>query len=376
MINFYKPDATCQAIKAAPLNFSIKENNDCLNTDLTLLETTNVKGEVQLFKGNKFSAYNLLNKKERNARNASDTTPIESTQRQGAITSDFGTKGWISGPNPTYKFGDQWSSATARCSTSSLARRRQLHPRLPRPANVDIQPTLVVAGAINGRSGSQSVNIRPANSLTANMNYFMPGKLWGDHAVKIGGYWRDNYARTISVTGGHATARFPTSVSNDCAALAAANPNDITKWCAANLTRDGDAVQKLQNLSAYVQDTLTHGRATFQLGLRYDYNHEKALGASITANPILPEWLPAITFDGADPSVRFHDFSPRLGMTYDVQGNGKTIAHANFARYYGQVGTAASQARSAGTAASVAPGSRERRQGHQANEVLTGLDNV
>jgi hypothetical protein len=340
VINFYKPDANCQAIKAAPLTFSIKDNNDCLNTDLTLLETTNIKGEVQLFKGNKLSAYNLLNKKERNARNASDTTPIESTQRQGAITSQFGRKGWISGPNPTYKFGDQWV-----VSDRTLLDVQYSHVGgnfildFHDPANVNIQPTLVVAGAINGRSGAQSVNIRPTNSLTANMNYFMPNKAGGDHALKIGGYWRDNYAETISVTGGHATARFPTAVSNDCAALAAANPNDITRWCAANLTRDGDTIQKLTNLSAYVQDTLTHGRATFQLGLRYDYNHEKALGASITANPILPEWLPAITFGGADPKVRFHDLSPRVGMTYDVLGNGKTIAHANYARYFGQVGT-------------------------------------
>jgi hypothetical protein len=380
VINFYKPDANCQAVKAAPLTFSIKANNDCLNTDLTLLETTNIKGEVQLFKGNKFSAYNLLNKKERNARNASDTTPIESTQRQGAITSQFGKKGWISGPNPTYKFGDQWV-----ISDRTLLDVQYSHVGgnfildFHDPANVDIQPTLVVAGAINGRSGAQSVNIRPANSVTANLNYFMPNKAGGDHALKVGGYWRDNYAETISVTGGRATARFPTAVSNDCAALAAANPNDITRWCAANLTRDGDTIQKLTNLSAYVQDTLTRGRATFQLGLRYDYNHEKALGASIAANPILPEWLPAITFNGADPKVRFHDLSPRVGMTYDIQGNGKTVAHANFARYFGQVGTGGISGQiNPVTAASVrfpwndANGDKFI----QANEVRTGLANV
>ena len=50
-----------------------------VDTDLTELQTTNLKGEVQLFKGNKLSLYNLFSKKVRNARNASDTTPIEST---------------------------------------------------------------------------------------------------------------------------------------------------------------------------------------------------------------------------------------------------------------------------------------------------------
>ena len=63
-----------------------RDINACLNTDLTELQTTNLKGEVQLFKGNKLSLYNLFSKKVRNARNASDTTPIEWTVRQAAVS--------------------------------------------------------------------------------------------------------------------------------------------------------------------------------------------------------------------------------------------------------------------------------------------------
>jgi hypothetical protein len=380
VLNFYQASDRCQAIKGDPLAYSIKDNNDCLNTDLTLLETTNLKGEVQLFKGNKFSAYNLLNKKERNARNASDTTPIESTQRQGAIPAQYGASGWIGGPNPTYKFGDQWV-----LSDRTLLDVQYSHVGgnfildFHDPSLATVQPTFVVAGSINGRSGSQSVNIRPVNSLTLNMNHFLPGKLWGDHALKFGGYWRNNYARTVSATGGNATARFPTSVSNDCAALAAANPDNTSRWCAANLTRNGDAAYSLTNISAYAQDTLTHGRATLQLGLRYDYNHDKALASSIPANPIVPEWLPAATFGGADPAVRFHNFSPRVGVTYDLTGDGRTVAHANYARYWGQVGTGgiAGQINPV-TSASVrfpwtdANGDKVI----QADELLTGIDNV
>ena len=36
--------------------------------------------------------------------------------------------------------------------------------------------------------------------------------------------------------------------------------------------------------------------------------------------------------------MAFNDFSPRLGFTYDVTGDGRTLARANYARYYGQVG--------------------------------------
>ncbi len=97
-----------------------------------------------------------------------------------------------------------------------------------------------------------------------------------------------------------------------------------------------------------MQDTFTRGRLTAQLGIRCDQNHDEALAGIDRREPArhgqwLPQWLPAISFPGADPGVTFNNFSPRLGLTYDVTGNGKTLAQANYARYYGQVGTAASR---------------------------------
>src|SRR5438477_5340610 len=41
VIGFYQPTATCQSIKANPLASSITDVNACLNTDETLLQTTN-----------------------------------------------------------------------------------------------------------------------------------------------------------------------------------------------------------------------------------------------------------------------------------------------------------------------------------------------
>jgi hypothetical protein len=92
------------------------------------------------------------------------------------------------------------------------------------------------------------------------------------------------------------------------------------------------------NYAAYVQDTITHGRVTLQLGLRYDYNKDTAQAASIIANPLGGAFLPAINFPGADPNVAFNNFSPRIGATYDLSGDGKTLVRGNYARYYGQVG--------------------------------------
>ena len=43
---------------------------------------------------------------------------------------------------------------------------------------------------------------------------------------------------------------------------------------------------------------------------------------------------PDLNFDGNDPGLTFNDFSPRIGITYDLTGDGKTVVRGNFARYY------------------------------------------
>src|SRR4029077_3232197 len=98
-----QPTTFCQSLKSATVAAaqSIDTINGCLNTDETLLQTTNLKAEVQLFKGNKATIFNNFAKKERNARGASDLNPIETTTPQGAVPASFGKHWWNTGPNPT-----------------------------------------------------------------------------------------------------------------------------------------------------------------------------------------------------------------------------------------------------------------------------------
>jgi hypothetical protein len=335
VLGFYQPTDFCQSLKSTSvaLATSIDDINGCLNTDLTVLQTTNLKGEVQLFKGNKLSLFNNFAKKERNARGASDLNPIETTTPQGAVPSSFGKHWWNTGPNPTYKFGDQWVVSDRLLLDLQYAHvGNNFVLDFHEPSLADVQPSVIVSTGLNGRSANQSVFIRPVNSVTFNSNYFAPGTLGGDHALKFGGYWRDSNTTSISHRGGFATVRFPTSIDNDCSIAATG--------CQVDLVRDGNSVYDLLNIAAYVQDTYTRGKLTGQFGVRYDKIHDQALAADIVANPLGGPWLPAISFPGADPGVVFNNFSPRLGLTYDVMGDGKTIARANYALYYGQVGNA------------------------------------
>jgi hypothetical protein len=354
VVGFYLPTTQCQQIKADeasnPLSHPIGDVNNCLNTDLTQLQTENLKAEVKLFQGNKLSLYSLFSAKTRNARNASDLTPIESTVVQAAVPATYGTNLWITGPTPTYKFGDQWvvnDRLLLDVQYSHVGNNFILdyhddsyNTATPVPGVIGLQPTFIIATSLNGRStpqGQQSVNIRPVNQLNLNMSYFLPAKMGADHALKIGGYWKDANSFTSSHTPGNATARFPANAdlaavgNNDCATLLAG--------CQVALTRDGITDYDRTNIALYAQDTVTRGHLTLQLGLRYDRNHDVAGASSVTANYLVPNILPAVSFNGIDPKIVYNNFSPRLGFTYDISGDGKTVVHGNYAIYYGQVGT-------------------------------------
>jgi Carboxypeptidase regulatory-like domain/TonB-dependent Receptor Plug Domain len=336
VINFFQPTTQCQSIKSDPLSYDIETVNGCLNTDLTELQTTNIKAEVLLFKGNRLNVFNNFAKKIRNARGADDVHPIETTQRQRAVSSDFGQWGWRTGPNPTYKVGDQWVLSDRLLMDVQYAHvGNNFVLDFHEDPLTDVQPVFIVNSGLNMRSGSQSVFVRPVNSINFNSNYFLPSSVGGDHAFKFGAVWRDSLAESIGHTGGNATVRFPNQAAYDNNTCALG----VSAGCAVNLTRDSHTIYRLSNISVFAQDTVTHKRLSVQVGIRYDRNHDQALGASIPASPILPELLPAVSFDGVDPGIVFNDFSPRIGLTYDLTGNGRTIARANYARYYGQVGT-------------------------------------
>jgi hypothetical protein len=92
---------------------------------------------------------------------------------------------------------------------------------------------------------------------------------------------------------------------------------------------------KMDTWGAFLQDRWVLGRATINLGVRLD-------GAS----GYLPEQSsPAGTYVGARsfPETDIYDFSlnvaPRLGISYDVFGNGQTAVKAYFGRFYNQFGS-------------------------------------
>ncbi len=317
VVGFYKNTPTCRPTPPT----DTQGLRDCLETDLTTLNNYNWKVSYTPFNGNKLGFQNTWAAKVRNARDASDLRPIETTYRQKAIDSKYGAYGWISGPSPFWKASDQHifnDKLLVDVQWAHLGNNFVLD--FHEDALADVQPRLETTTGAYSRSYQQSVFARPTNSLDVTTNYFLANKMGGDHAFKIGLRWRSANSISINHWGGNAIARYTNGVPNS-----------------ADLYRDGNSVSHLNTWAGYAQDSYTVKRLTVNLGFRVDMQDDSARPGDVPANPIIPNILPALSFPGADANVTWTNFSPRLGMTYDISGKGRTVANASYAVYYGQM---------------------------------------
>jgi hypothetical protein len=83
------------------------------------------------------------------------------------------------------------------------------------------------------------------------------------------------------------------------------------------------------DLGIYGQDTWTIKRMTVNAGLRWDYLNNK-VGVQDAPGGT---WIGPRHFDELTEVPNFKDLSPRLGVAYDLFGNGKTALKATLSRY-------------------------------------------
>jgi hypothetical protein len=311
VVGFYKQDPICRPRTGfnPAIDLPMDEFRDCLNTDLTALDNYNMKGTGQLFKGNRASWHSFFADKVRNARDVSDLRPIETAWKQV-------------GPVWTHKFADQHVFSDRLLVDLQVAHvGGGFALDFQDPSLAEVQPSFEISTGLWGRSYFNQTFDRPADSVDVTGTYFMPATLGGDHSFKVGFRWRDTPSVSTIHRGGNTTARFRSGVSSE-----------------ADLYRDGYSEYTLENLGFYLQDNYTRDKLTLNLGFRVDRQDDSAKSAQVGAHPFIPEWLPALSFDGADAGVTWTDFSPRLGVTYDLTGNARTILKASYGVTYGQMG--------------------------------------
>jgi hypothetical protein len=325
VVGFYLNNPTCRPTGVAtadiPKVLDTETLRSCLATDLTNLNNYNGKLTWSPTRDNRFNFQNTWAEKVRNARDASDTRPLETAYRQKAVDKAFGPFGWETGPSPIWKASDQHVFSDRLVADIQYAHvGNNFTLTFQEPGQADIQPRLDISSGIYGRSFNESVFLRPTDSVDLTTSYFLPSLFGGDHAIKAGYRWRTARGDSINHTGGNVIARF-----------SGATPNS------AEFYRDGSTSYRLDTQALYLQDTVTLRRVTLNLGVRWDRQTEKALATEVPANPLIPNIMPAISFPGVDPGVVWNDVSPRLGLTYDMFGNGRSIARSSYSMYYGQM---------------------------------------
>jgi hypothetical protein len=343
VVNFYKATPTCRPAgvpvsQIANVLGNTEAIRDCLATDLTTLDNYNAKVTFAPVRNNKLNVQNTWGGKVRSARDASDTRPLETAYRQKNIPGgDFGAFGWDAGPVPIWKVSDQHVLTDRLLFDIQYAHvGNNFTLTFQDPEQAAVQPRFDIASGVWARSFNESIFIRPTQSIDLTSSYFLPAALGGDHAFKAGYRWRTARAQSVSHTGGNAVPRY--------ADISSADPGrrlctTFDGGCNADLFRDGHTNFNLDTHAFYVQDTYTVKRLTLNLGIRWDRQSDEALPTEVAANPIIPAIMPAINFPGISSGVVWNDVSPRLGMTYDLFGTGKSVARASYSLYFGQMDT-------------------------------------
>ena len=167
---------------------------------------------------------------------------------------------------------------------------------------------------------------RPSFVAMIQGNSYLEKFLGGQHEFKFGLEYRRSANRGFAEAGGNVFKYY-------------LNGNPVY----AEVTRAGRWKTDADRLSFYISDAFTLGRLTLNLGVRLDREDSRNLDAEVPASRSAPELLPAVTYPASDPGVTFLTLSPRIGFTYDLTGDGKTILRGNIARYGTQQGLWAAQ---------------------------------
>ena len=99
------------------------------------------------------------------------------------------------------------------------------------------------------------------------------------------------------------------------------------------LTMSGQPFKRMNRTgsrSFYLQDQSTFGRVTLQGAVRYDYAYSRFLDQQVGPVRFIPDPILVPAQDGVKG---FHDISPRVGVAYDLLGDGKTSVRVNWGRY-------------------------------------------
>ncbi|HMD37050.1 MAG TPA: carboxypeptidase regulatory-like domain-containing protein [Vicinamibacterales bacterium] len=209
----------------------------------------------------------------------------------------------------------------------------------PLVANTDTTAPQVINQQLNQYfNGDQKEQTdRHRGQITGAVTYFKDG--WGGtHNLKIGGEFLDevgyigylqdasgNQRVTINASGNPTTVVFYAPTATNVGGVLSGPHGELLN------------VNKLGTYNTFLSDQWSAGKATLNMGVRYDHYRsyspdQQQLAYSFPAGVPTPA-LPATTFPETTYAT-FNRVAPRIGVSYDVFGTGRTVVKANYGLYW------------------------------------------
>ncbi len=318
--------------------------------DNIVLRDKNAKLNAQIVASNSAVGFYTWGDKVRNARNLSPTRPFETAWRQ-------------TGPTTVYKVEDTQVVGSSLYLTGMWS---QVKPAgfglFANGGQGEAAPSRWVdASGINHDNFYTFQTLRPQKQERLDgSKFFDMGKM--NHELKFGFGYRSTPVSSTTVYPGpaHGFWRFDQTNASICAG------QNLAATCGiATIVRDVAVGYNEKYNDFYAGDTILMGNLTLQGGLRWDRQQSTNTGVSVGVNPILSSplnlpcisgiassctngalnaALPAITFAGDPRPLKWSTVSPRVGLTYSLGADKRTLLRAGYNRYASQLGSAVSGA--------------------------------
>jgi hypothetical protein len=278
--------------------------------DNTILENTAYKLNVQITDANSFVATRNEGDKIKNGRDAGATRPPETTWDQ-------------EGPSPLTKYEDTHVFNSKFFLTASWSEIKGGFSLTPQ-GGVDAQMWQDFDGVFHG-SYYILQNERPSERYKLDGSYFFSGGSTS-HELKFGASHRK----------AHEFSRW--AAPGNGIFSQADGPGGPGGLIYAQFVGENAATVDTEYDGIWLQDTISLDRLTINAGVRYDKQSGINTASTSPAHPVEPNLLPEINFQGNDPGYEWTDLSPRVGVSWSLGPDRKTLLRASFSRFADQLG--------------------------------------
>jgi Carboxypeptidase regulatory-like domain len=292
------------------------------------------KLSYQINQNNKLSQWMQFRRKEQPHRGASSTLYLDAVYKQDSI-SPYGGFDWHSVVTPTFFFNARFGTWGYNWSNFAYGSNLELND------NFNYRRTERITPSIESGSAYQDRNYRRRYQGDFAGTWFRDAWAGGDHTIKVG--YTTEWEVQRNVDDGYldeVRLRFDSPASANLTV-----PWRVSLYNTPTLTNSS-----MWHHGAYINDQINLSKkVTLNAGLRWDYYRgyvpEQNIpasryrdffyaGAPLANGYSIPATYPGFHADGKDIYRYTAAFGPRLGIAYDLFGNGKNVVKASWGRFY------------------------------------------